>query len=135
VDAIVQRILSTDKNSDGKLAKDETSDRLQSAFDEIDTNKDGFLDADELKARITARMRRGPQAGPGGPGRRGPGDRGPSDRRRGRGPEGRPDGPPPGDAPAAEARPDGGSVDGRSEPVTMKQTAADMWQVFVAPWL
>lgn len=130
--------MSTDKNGDGKLAKDETSDRLQGAFEEIDTNKDGFLDADELKARITARIRRGPQAGPGGPrgpGRRGPGDRGPGDHRRGRGLEGRLDGPPPGDAPAAEARPDGGSVDGRSEPVTMNQTAADLWQVFVAPWL
>jgi hypothetical protein len=127
VNAIVQRILSTDKNGDGKLSKEEATGRLQGAFDEIDANKDGFLDGDELRARITERMRRGP------------GDRGPGDRRRGRGPggrpQGRPDGPPPGDAPAAEVRPDGGSVDGRSEPVTMNQTAAQMWQVFVAPWL
>jgi HlyD family secretion protein len=37
-----------DKNSDGKVSKDEAPERLQESFDSLDTNKDGFLDAGEL---------------------------------------------------------------------------------------
>lgn len=51
-----------DKNGDGKLTKEEAPPPLQQHFDEVDTNKDGSLDQQELKA---AREKRG---GPGGPG-------------------------------------------------------------------
>tara|TARA_E500000305_G_scaffold3796_1_gene3500 strand:- start:174925 stop:176733 length:1809 start_codon:yes stop_codon:yes gene_type:complete len=37
-----------DKNSDGKISKDEAPERMQERFDELDANKDGFLDAAEL---------------------------------------------------------------------------------------
>ena len=37
-----------DKNSDGKVSKDEAPERLQEGFDKLDANKDGFLDAGEL---------------------------------------------------------------------------------------
>lgn len=114
--------MSTDKNGDGKLSKDEASERLKGAFDEIDTNKDGQIDADELKARMTSAMRRGPRPGGDRPDRRGP---------RGR----RPGGPPEGSPPPEKPRPESDSVDGNASPVTSDQTAAAMWQFLVAPWL
>lgn len=49
-----------DKNSDGKLSKDEVPERMQERFDELDANKDGFLDAGELSKL------RGPGGGAGG---------------------------------------------------------------------
>ena len=39
-----------DKNGDGKIAKDEASERLAQNFDKIDANKDGFITIEELKA-------------------------------------------------------------------------------------
>jgi hypothetical protein len=42
--------LSRDKNSDGKLSKDEVSGLVQPHFEHFDTNKDGFLGLEELKA-------------------------------------------------------------------------------------
>jgi len=37
-----------DKNSDGKISKEEAPERLQERFSTLDANKDGFLDAGEL---------------------------------------------------------------------------------------
>tara|TARA_R110001592_G_scaffold176503_3_gene416196 strand:- start:69324 stop:71324 length:2001 start_codon:yes stop_codon:yes gene_type:complete len=51
-----------DKNSDGKISKDEAPERMQERFDELDANKDGFLDAAELSKL------RGPGGGAGAPG-------------------------------------------------------------------
>ncbi|MCA9015069.1 MAG: hypothetical protein KDA77_07025, partial [Planctomycetaceae bacterium] len=51
-----------DKNSDGKVSKDEAPERLQERFDTLDVNKDGFLDAGELSKL------RPPSGGAGGPG-------------------------------------------------------------------
>lgn len=74
----VARILEADKDGDGKLSKDEAPERMRDRFDQIDGNKDGFID----KAEITAMMQ---QFGRG----RGEG-RPDGDRPRGGRPEGRP---------------------------------------------
>lgn len=50
-----------DKDADGKLSKEEAPERMQERFDELDANKDGFLDAGELSKL------RGPGGGAGGP--------------------------------------------------------------------
>lgn len=95
IDAMVERILSFDKNNDGKVTKDELPERMQDLIAKGDTNKDGALDRDEIK-KLAAELRRddepvarGPRSpGPGGRG----GPKGPG------GPKGRggpPGGPPP----------------------------------------
>ncbi len=38
-----------DKNSDGKLSKEEAPDRLKENFEKADSNKDGFVDKAELQ--------------------------------------------------------------------------------------
>jgi hypothetical protein len=53
VDQIVERIMSFDKNKDGKITKDELPERLQNLIEKGDTNKDGALDKDEIKALAT----------------------------------------------------------------------------------
>lgn len=80
-DQIVERILSFDKNKDGKVTKDELPERMQDLIAKGDTNKDRALDKDEIKA-LAAKLE---QEGlpPGFDGRGGPGGRG------GRGPDGR----------------------------------------------
>lgn len=50
-----------DKNSDGKISKEEAPERMQERFPALDTNKDGFLDAGELSKL------RPPSGGPGSP--------------------------------------------------------------------
>lgn len=44
------RMAQRDKNGDGKIQKSEAPERMKQAFDELDTNKDGALDAKELRA-------------------------------------------------------------------------------------
>lgn len=39
-----------DKNGDGKLGRDEVSERLRARFEQLDTNKDGGISPQELKA-------------------------------------------------------------------------------------
>jgi Spy/CpxP family protein refolding chaperone len=46
---IVDRILSFDKNGDGKVTKDELPERMQDLIAKGDANKDGALDRDEVK--------------------------------------------------------------------------------------
>ncbi len=75
---IVERMFEQDENSDGKLAKDEVSERMAGMFDRADSDKDGFVTKEELKTMFAARMsqrgggdrvERGPvRGGPGGPG-------------------------------------------------------------------
>ena len=51
VEEMVARMMTFDKNMDGKLTKDEVTDsRLQSLFDRADADKDGVLTKDELTA-------------------------------------------------------------------------------------
>lgn len=54
----LKRIIAADANGDKKISKDEAPDRLKDNFDRIDTNKDGQLDFEELKAMVE-RMRQG----------------------------------------------------------------------------
>jgi len=83
VDALVKRMMAFDKNHDGKLTKDEVTDRrLLRMFDRADANKDGVVTKDELTAWATQlvseeggngrRRRFGGPGGPGGPGGFGP---------------------------------------------------------------
>lgn len=94
VKSIVDRLMAFDKNKDGKLTKDEITDRrLLRLFDRADADKDGVVTKEELNALATrmaedsaADGRQGgfgppgsrPDGPPDGPGRRGPGGFGPS---------------------------------------------------------
>jgi hypothetical protein len=85
VDQIVERIMSFDKNKDGKVTRDELPERMQDLIARGDTNKDGALDNEEIRKLATdlARNRgfrgfadrggRGAGFGAGPGGRRGPG--------------------------------------------------------------
>jgi HlyD family secretion protein len=57
---------SMDKNSDGKVSKDEAPDRMKATFDASDTNSDGFLDEAELDKVAEAIRARFRGAGAGG---------------------------------------------------------------------
>jgi Ca2+-binding EF-hand superfamily protein len=82
---LLATLLSYDKNKDGKLEKAEVPERLQGMFDRGDLDKNGVLDADELKKLAAdqanpsqggGERRGGGPGGPGGPGGgrgRGPG--------------------------------------------------------------
>ncbi len=65
------RMMESDKNGDGKLAKDEVGERFQGLFTRLDTNSDGFLDKAELAA-MSSQMRQGGGQG----GQRPPGEGG-----------------------------------------------------------
>ena len=59
-DETVQRLMSLDKDGDGTLTKDEVPERLQGLFTRADTNRDGKLIPDEIRASAST------QAGPNG---------------------------------------------------------------------
>ena len=44
----------TDRNGDGKISREEASQRLQPVFDQYDSNKDGAIDASEYKTYFAA---------------------------------------------------------------------------------
>lgn len=67
-DQVVERLLSFDKDKDGKITKGELPERMQDLIAKGDTNKDGALDKDEIKA-LAAKLQREGFAGPGGRGR------------------------------------------------------------------
>src|SRR4051794_12877928 len=52
-DQIVERILSFDKNSDGKVTADELPERMQHLLALGDVNKDGALDREEIRKLAT----------------------------------------------------------------------------------
>ncbi|HET6423528.1 MAG TPA: hypothetical protein VFG20_07575 [Planctomycetaceae bacterium] len=59
--------MANDKDGDGKLSKDEASERMAANFEQWDANSDGFVDKDEIDAaRARFRAQRG--EGGGGPG-------------------------------------------------------------------
>ena len=45
---MVVRLMQYDKNSDGKLSKEELPERMGTYLERADADKDGFLTADEL---------------------------------------------------------------------------------------
>lgn len=57
-DAIVNRVFENDKNSDGKLSRDEAPDRLKANFDRIDSDKDGHISKEEMRSSLQRRNRR-----------------------------------------------------------------------------
>ena len=61
-------IKSKDKNSDGKLTKDEAGSPYSYFFDRVDKNSDGFLDEAELDESIKQMKRRMQSGGFGGGG-------------------------------------------------------------------
>lgn len=66
----VAEFMKSDADKDGKISKAEAPEQMQRFFDNNDANKDGFLDATEVKAmvdRIKSFMSRPPEGGaPGG---------------------------------------------------------------------
>ena len=50
IDTLIDHVMSFDKNMDGKVTKEELPDRLHYLIEMGDTNKDGALTRDELKA-------------------------------------------------------------------------------------
>ncbi|MEP6755760.1 MAG: EF-hand domain-containing protein [Chthonomonadales bacterium] len=93
-DSSVSRLMSFDKNKDGKLNKAEITDpRLSALFNHIDAKKKGTLTKSEIaeffKKQPTVRAMGGPGGGPGGPGGPGGGFGGPG----GPGGQGGPGGP------------------------------------------
>jgi Spy/CpxP family protein refolding chaperone len=67
-DEVVERVLSFDKNKDGKITKDELPERMQGLIEKGDTNKDGALDRDEIRKLATDLARDGTFPGFGPPG-------------------------------------------------------------------
>ena len=67
---LVQRLMQSDKNGDGKLSAEELPPQFAEIFPVIDTNKDGLLDQTEILvlAKSQGEARGGPRGGRGGAG-------------------------------------------------------------------
>ncbi len=76
VDDVVERIMSFDKNKDGKITKEELPERMQYLIEKGDTNKDGALDRDEIKKLATEMAKDGTSLADDAGGRGGRGGRG-----------------------------------------------------------
>ncbi len=51
---MVETLMAFDKDHDGKISKAELPERMQGMFDRADTNHDGFLTPDEIRALAKA---------------------------------------------------------------------------------
>jgi hypothetical protein len=58
-------LMQFDSDGDGKVSKDEAPERMQSFFDRLDSNGDGFIDSAEMET-MRQRMQRGGGRGEGG---------------------------------------------------------------------
>lgn len=66
-EAIVKRIMESDKDGDGKLSKEETPERMARGFDRMDSDNDGYLSSEEITVALKAMSQRGGEGRPGGP--------------------------------------------------------------------
>lgn len=60
-------LMQLDADGDGKISKAEAPERMLETFDEFDTNKDGLLDQNEIRAlrdKMRAKFSGGPPGGP-----------------------------------------------------------------------
>ena len=73
IDAAPEVLRSLDKDGDGKISKDEAPQQMQSFFDRMDSNGDGFIDKAE-QAKLRSMQGGGGRTGAGGGGGR-PGGR------------------------------------------------------------
>jgi len=62
-------IMASDADGDGKVSKEEAPERMAAFFDRIDTNSDGFIDADEVAEMLRRRAERQAAGEAGGEGR------------------------------------------------------------------
>jgi Spy/CpxP family protein refolding chaperone len=67
VESLIDRVMSFDKNKDGKVSRDELPERMHYLIERGDTNKDGALDREEVKALVDRLDRNGPARDPGPP--------------------------------------------------------------------
>ncbi len=75
VDEFVAKLMAFNKAKDGKLSKEELTDkRLHALFDRADANQDGVVTVDELKALFAREKLEGGGGGPGGDKGKGPKD-------------------------------------------------------------
>lgn len=63
---LLERLLSADKDGDGKLSKEEAPERLSQRFDKIDRNSDGFIDREELTVLTERMAKKGDEGKPDG---------------------------------------------------------------------
>lgn len=69
IETAIARLMSYDRNNDGKLSKVElTDERLSALFDRADANKDGIATREELTALFQKESVNSSFGGPGGPG-------------------------------------------------------------------
>jgi Ca2+-binding EF-hand superfamily protein len=74
-DDMAATLMAFDRNKDGKLTKAEVPERMQGMFDRVDSNHDGVLTAEEIKAAAAAQPQPTAARPGGGEGRRGEGGR------------------------------------------------------------
>jgi hypothetical protein len=87
VEDLVERVMSYDKDGDGKVTRDELPARMHNLIDQGDRNGDGALDRDEVERLAARNNPPGPPRGPGGPRGGPPGGPGGGPPRRGPGGE------------------------------------------------
>ena len=63
---MVERMMSNDKNEDGKLTKEELPEFMRGGFDHMDDNKDGTIDKAEIEKMAERFRSRGGSRGFGG---------------------------------------------------------------------
>jgi hypothetical protein len=54
---VAKNIMELDQNKDGRLNADEVSSRLKTPFSQVDRNGDGYLDSGEVRAQVLDRMK------------------------------------------------------------------------------
>lgn len=64
VDVLTQTLMALDKNNDGKIDKSELPERMQGMLKRGDTNHDGFLSAEEVRAIAKAQVAANAEADP-----------------------------------------------------------------------